>query len=299
MSLSPIILFVYNRPEHTLRTLSALSKNTLASESDLFIFSDGAKSETDQFAVQEVRKIISKINGFKSTTLTLSETNKGLAESVISGVTKILEIYESVIVLEDDIETQPAFLTFSNEALAFYKDKKEIFSISGYAFPIELAHDYTHDVYIAPRASSWGWSTWADRWNKNDWAVSDFRSFIIDSKATKAFNQGGSDLTKMLQKQMNGKINSWAIRWCYTHFKNNAFCLYPSVSLVHNTGNDDSGTHSPNISKYNSKILSKDKVIKLNYPLYSNEIIIKNLKNFFTKKWKDRFEFIINKIFKK
>lgn len=299
MRLAPIILFVYNRPEHTLKTLSALQKNELASQSELYIFSDGSKNESDKELVNTVRKIISTCSGFKNITIHSQEINKGLANSIISGVTEIITIHERVIVLEDDIITEPSFLSFCNNALSFYEDKKDIFSISGYSFPIEIPNNYPNDIYTARRASSWGWCTWKDRWLLNDWEMKDFDTFILNPVAIKEFNKGGVDLTNMLQKQMLGKINSWAIRWCYTHFKNNAVCLYPTVSLVDNIGNDNSGTHSPGLSKYNAKKTTTAADIQLEYPVIKNEIIEDRLRVFFKKKWTDRIEYVIRKILKK
>ena len=122
MNLAPIILFVYNRPEHTKKTLESLKINELASESSLFIFSDGSKNENDKKSVDEVRKYISTISGFKEIKIILREKNLGLADSVISGVTEVIEKYGKAIVLEDDIVTSKYFLKFMNEALDFYED---------------------------------------------------------------------------------------------------------------------------------------------------------------------------------
>lgn len=299
MNLAPIILFVYNRPNHTLKTLTALQNNVLAIDSELYIFSDGPKTDLDQVAVNKVRAIINSPLSFKKTTVFLNDKNKGLANSVIDGVTKIITTHNNVIVVEDDIITQPSFLTFCNNALQYYEDKKDIFSISGYSFPIEIPENYTKDIYTAKRASSWGWCTWKDRWDKNDWSVRDFNDFIHDSKGVSAFNMGGVDLTKMLQKQMSGKINSWAIRWCYAHFKHKGVCLYPTVSLVNNIGNDNSGTHSPGLSKYQARNGHAVKDIKLEYPILIHPTIENRLKNFFKKKFTDRVEFVIRKILNK
>mgnify|MGYP006309741777 CR=1 FL=1 len=122
LKLAPIVLFVYNRPEHTKRTIKALKNNKLAQESELFIFSDGEKSSNDYQNVKKVRKIINNIIGFKNIKVFESEINKGLADSVIDGVTKIINDYEKVIVLEDDLITSKNFLSYMNRALNFYED---------------------------------------------------------------------------------------------------------------------------------------------------------------------------------
>ncbi len=247
--LSPIVLFVYNRPEHTKRTVESLLKNTLAGKSALFIFSDGAKNDRDEQKLKAVRDYIKAVKGFSKIEIVLREKNFGLANSVISGVSEVFKQNDRVIVMEDDIITSPSFLTFMNKALAFYQEDKSIYSISGYPYPIKIPSTYKKDVFISYRASSWGWGTWKDRWEKVDWEITDFNNFISDKESQKLFDNGGQDLTPMLKAQMKGKIDSWAIRWSYAHFKNKAYCLYPIVPLCKNIGTDRSGTHSSSSKK--------------------------------------------------
>ncbi|PIE71444.1 MAG: sugar transferase [Deltaproteobacteria bacterium] len=246
MKAAPVVLFTYNRPEHTRRTVEALRKNELAGATPLVIFSDGPKDHSMDKMVQKVRRYLATINGFKSVVIHHREKNMGLADSIIQGVTEVVEAYGRVIVLEDDLLTAPSFLSYMNEALSFYRDTPEIFSISGYNLPpqtMKTPSAYPYDVYFNPRAHSWGWGTWADRWAKADWQVTDFNTFIADKEKVRQFNAGGEDLTRMLQLQMEGRIDSWAIRWCYTHFREHAFCVYPILSLVENIGFDGSGVH--------------------------------------------------------
>jgi len=274
--LAPIVLFVYNRPSHTKKTIEALKNNELAGESDLFIFSDGAKSENDAQRVDEVREYIKTIKGFGGVEVTEREKNFGLANSIISGVNHVSSLYDRVIVLEDDVITAPSFLTFMNNALEFYQTNKSIFSVSGYPYSIKIPGSYKKDVFISYRASSWGWGTWKDRWEKVDWEVKDFNSFIKDKKAQKLFNRAGEDVTPMLKAQIWGEIDSWAIRWTYSHFKNNAYCLLPIIPLCKNIGTDSSGTHSATSQRFNVNINNNRNTIKLTYDLnFDDEIILR------------------------
>ena len=175
--LSPICLFTYNRLDETRQTVEALKRNFLAPLSCLYIFSDGPKDETITQKVNEVRQYIKTIGGFKAIKIFESPVNRGLAKSIIDGVTQIIEKYGRVIVLEDDLITSPNFLDFMNYALEFYQNKERVLSISGYSFSINYPNDYKYDVAIGFRASSWGWATWKDRWNKIDWRVNDYSSF--------------------------------------------------------------------------------------------------------------------------
>ncbi|MCE6992729.1 glycosyltransferase [Dyadobacter sp. CY323] len=242
-SLAPIVLFCYNRPWHLRQTIESLRANSLASQSNLFIYSDGPRNDTDEPLVAEIRKYISHIEGFNNVFVIAAEKNKGLATSVISGVTEILNQYKKIIVLEDDMLSTPDFLTFMNDALDIYQDRADIFSVTGYTPPIAVPADYTKDIYLAPRASSWGWGTWREKWRKADWEIRDFERDSKDPSIAAGLNLGGSDLWPMLLKQQKGVIDSWAIRWTFTQFKNEAYGLYPVRSKIKNIGTDGTGTN--------------------------------------------------------
>ncbi len=243
MNLAPIILFVYRRQAHTRKTVESLRLNKLTSDSLLFIFSDGYKNENDKKAVEEVRNYISTITGFKEIKIILREKNLGLANSVISGVSEVINKYEKAIVLEDDIVTSPYFLKFINEALEFYKDDKKIYSISGYNFPIKIPTFYKYQIYISPRPSSWGWATWKDRWEKAEWKPESVINIRDKKTIRNLMDKAGKDLAPMLLKSIEGKISSWAVKWAFTHLKNGSYCLYPIKSLVKNIGTDATGTN--------------------------------------------------------
>lgn len=243
----PVVLFVYNRLDHTTRVLESLAKNILADETDLYIFSDAAKSEKGKAAVEEVRQCIHQKEWeqfFKSITITEAQKNKGLAASIIGGVTEIINKYGQVIVLEDDLILSKYFLRYMNDALAFYEKEKDVWSISGYSFPMKSLKKYPHDVFYSYRGCSWGWATWADRWKMADWNVKDYDEFAKDPKWQKRFNRGGGDLTHMLELQRTGVIDSWAIRWVFSQSNLNMYTIYPKDSYLENDGCDGSGTNS-------------------------------------------------------
>ena len=246
--LAPIALFVYNRPEHTRHTVEALKRNALASESVLHIFADGAKPSTSEEGLQriaEVRGIVRQINGFKEVILHLSEQNNGCAKSIINGVTSIVQQYGRVIVVEDDIETIPQFLSFMNKALDEYETDKRVWTIGGMNIDIRLPQQYTEkqDLYLVHRSCSWGWATWADRWKDIDWEVRDADHFFSNPKAMRRFDRGGEGMSQMLKDQLDGKIDAWDIVWDYHIYKHNGYCLRPIKSFTRNIGMDGSGTH--------------------------------------------------------
>ena len=299
MIFSPIVLFVYNRPWHTKQTIKALRKNALASESELFIYSDAAKNEEAKKSVDEVRKYIKTIDGFKKVTLIEREENFGLAASIIDGVTQVIDQYKKVIVLEDDLVTSSYFLTYMNEGLSTYQDKKDIFSITGFNYPhnvLPINRIYNKDTYLSHRCMSWSWATWSDRWALVDWDVKDFTQLKSNKGQISQFNKGGQDLFPMLQQQMTGQIDSWAIRFCYAHSINKAFCLYPVKSLVDNEGFDGSGVHCNNdqTNKLKNTTLNLGPII-FDPNIKINEDIVKKFYNIFKISKKQRIKNLIRR----
>ena len=243
-TLAPICLFVYSRLQETMQTIESLKQNPLASESELFIYSDGEKNKKSQHAVLAVRDYIHSITGFQKVTIIESKTNKGLANSIIAGVTEVVNTYGKVIVLEDDLIFSTNFLKFMNDALDFYEDKKRILNISGYAFDLKYPAGYTYDVAFSYRFSSWGWAIWKDRWNNIDWEMKDYNAYRWSLLKKIKFSRGGSDLVNMLYRQMHGKIDSWAIRFDYHHFKYDYLDVFPVKSKVTYNGFSSEATHT-------------------------------------------------------
>jgi hypothetical protein len=251
---APIVLFTYNRPWHTRQTVEALQENELAGESELFIFSDGAKSEKDESKVKEVREYIKTIKGFKKVTIIERKKNYGLATNIIDGVTKIVNIYGKIIVLEDDIVTSPYFLKFMNEALEFYEGKKKVWHISGWNYPIDPSG--LGDCFLWRVANCWGWATWADRWKHFNRNVDDIIN-KFDYEMIKSFDLGNSGVFwSQIIANREGRINTWAIFWYATIFLNKGLCLNPTISYVRNIGLDGSGTHCGNDKSYTFEFLN-------------------------------------------
>jgi hypothetical protein len=276
IQIAPIILFTYQRLDSLKKTISSLTNNSLATDSDLIIFSDGPKSLKDNPNVKEVRAYLKTIEGFKSVTIYESSSNKGLAASIIQGVSDVLKVYPSAIILEDDLITSTNFLDFMNQALDYYQDKPEILAISGFSPIIKGLHE--EDVYFTHRATSWGWACWADRWSKIDWKCNYYDEFKNNRQMKAKFNEMGSDMTLMMKRQMEGKLNSWAIRFCFHQFQHQLFSVHPAVSKIHNIGISDA--HATNTNQkfnrfsstldntgneafaFNNQILLDPKVIK-------------------------------------
>ncbi|MBQ3655730.1 MAG: glycosyltransferase family 2 protein [Bacteroidales bacterium] len=276
--MTPVIIFAYNRKSHLEKLIKSLLLNAEASETDLIIFCDGQKIGTKDPKVEEVKNFINTIIGFKSVKKVFRDKNIGLANNIISGLDEVFSAFDRAIVLEDDLITTPGFLNYMNKALDYYADKN-VFSVAGYTPRIQLPENYNFTTYPIMRNCSWGWATWKDRWQKVDFKVSDFSTFIADKKQRKKFNEAGSDLWAMLLKQQLGEINSWSIRFCYSGFKAKMPTMYPTKSFVINNGADGSGTHVGQTSKYDTEISFEKEDFNF---CPSTEVDKKILKNFKT-----------------
>ena len=249
---SPLVVFAYRRLGHLRQTLEALEQAAaVRGGATVYIFSDGAKADAvcvrDVEAVRTyLRGLVNRPTSFTHVHLIERERNFGLASSVISGVTQVLEKHERAIIIEDDIVVRNDFLIFMDEALEKYRDDKEVFSVTGYALPIRIPASYPYDVLFFPRASSWGWATWRNRWQKVDWKRNSYRRYVGRGAERRAFSDGGYDLPLMFEAQVRGELDSWAIRWAYAHFQNRAYCVYPLTPRLVNIGMDGSGTHGDN-----------------------------------------------------
>jgi len=255
MKLAPITVFCYNRLDNLKVTINALQNNLLAAESDLIIFSDGPKNLKDDLLVNNVRLFLNTITGFKSITIHLSEKNKGLANSIIEGVEHVLHVYDTIIVLEDDVKTSRNFLLFMNSALNKFQSNEKVFSISGYSYPFKKNNDIL-DGFFLPRLCSFAWATYKRSWQNVNWkSQAIFTSNYANSKKfKKEFNQGGSDLFGLLKKDEASKINSWAIRWSYHQMLNKGLTFYPRISKVQNIGFEKEATNSNTFNKYFSDL---------------------------------------------
>jgi hypothetical protein len=254
--LAPIILFVYNRPDHTRRTLAALAANPLAIESDLVIYADGPKRPEHQASVRAVRDLIRNTSGFKSVRIIEREANLGLANSIIAGVSEISAACGRVIVVEDDLVVLPDFLAFLNAGLERYQTEPSVLQISGYSYP---AHDGpAARSFFMPMVSCWGWATWSRAWKKFDPNMSVLGALDSDPVARRYFNVDDSyDYYGMACQQRQGKIDSWGIRWQLSLFAHNGLVLYPRDSLVYNSGIDASGTHGMGQTAFQRRLESR------------------------------------------
>jgi hypothetical protein len=250
-NLAPIVLFVYNRPWHTKQTLDALALNYLADSSNLYVFCDGCKEDADINTIKNVelvRNLIKSEDRFLSIEVFECSSNKGLANSIINGVTDILRIYDKIIVLEDDLLTGKGFLKFMNEALIMYENANNVGCIHGWNFNLDIKNSPSSTFFLKG-ADCWGWATWKRSWVKFNADGQFLLQTIVDNKLEFQFNRRGTqNFVQMLQDQIKGKNDSWAVRWHASLFLEGMYCLHPAKSTIINIGLDSSGVHCGDVN---------------------------------------------------
>ena len=291
-ALAPIVVFTYNRPGHLLQCLKSLRENELADKSILYIYSDGQKpnaSEKDIKNIEETRKIIRQEQWCKEIVVIEEKENKGLANSIIDGVTTVVNKHGKVIVLEDDLILSTHFLDYMNNALDSYENIENIYSINGFMFPVNIKE---HSTFLLPYTSTWGWATWKNKWSVFNAQINEDDRNVLrnDPSLKKRFDLSDYDYTSML----NFSNNSWGIKWYYSVFIRNGLNVFPTVSLVKNIGNDGSGTNCKNekdttpFSKSNSVTIKIENKLNLKYLSLYQEL--------FTKPKKSKLKKLIHKV---
>lgn len=277
MNLSPIALFVYNRLAHTILTMEALQKNRGASESILYIFSDGPKNFADEERVAAVRNYLKGIAGFAKVILVENNQNIGLARSITHGIDTVLSNNPSVIVLEDDLVTSPYFLQFMNDALNMYADNHLVASVQGYFPPVG---SQIPDIFFLRYVGCWGWGTWGRAWQLFESDSERLLGELNKKRLSRVFDVGGYPFTRMLERQIEGKLDSWAIRWHTALFLADKLNLYPGISLVQNIGHDGSGVHCNRSSHFDVTLANSPVSVCYQNPL-ENTFAHKALANYF------------------
>lgn len=261
---APIVIFAYNRADKLKKLLESLEKNSDIKNMDVFIFVD-VPQKSNQRDVQNNKDVITFINKYVSVCdkfneihVEIANDHKGLANSIISGVSKVINQYGKVIVLEDDLMVSDDFLDYMQRGLEFYKNDRKVWSVGAHCPDLKSLNHYSKDVFLFPRVVSLGWGTWKNRWNQVDWNVSTYKKFKKDVIGRFIFNLGGNDLSKTLDKQIaDSSYDSWAIRWSYQQFLQRKYTVYPKESRVVHCGNDSRSTHGAYYSTQKIKKMYK------------------------------------------
>lgn len=296
MNISPIIIFTYNRLDHLDTLFKSLEQNDLFLKSKLFVFSDGPKNETDLKKIEKIRTYLKKKLIFCNSEIIERSSNFGLSKNVIRGIDQIFEVYNQAIILEDDLEVSPFFLNYMNDALNLYANSENVASISGYMYPIN-PKKFSDSYFFLNLVESWGWGTWKRAWKNFETDGIKLKKKIDEKKLVDKFNfSSGISYYKMLNDNINGLNDSWAVRWYASVFLKNMLTLFPNTSFVKNIGMDNSGENCNYTTVYDSSINLNYKPLKKIdcLELVTNRYVLKSF--FYKTKYKRYLETIINKL---
>lgn len=293
----PIAVFAFNRPDHLRLTLQALAENDLASQSSLTIFCDGPRSAGERVLTDAVRMVAKSATGFMCVTVVERDCNMGCADSIINGLTQMFVFHDRVIVVEDDILLSPHALRYFELCLEAYEHCRALIAISAWSPPLgRVPDDYPFDVYCIPRFNCWGWATWRDRWQSVDWAISGYDEFRRNRVLRDAFSQGGEDVNQLLEMQLAGQIDSWAIRMDYSRFKQGLLSLNPVISYSTNIG-IGSGTHTTQAtSRYDNDVTKSVSDPRLPGHVFVDSDILKAYQKFYARP--GMFDRVVNKLWR-
>lgn len=287
--MTPVIVFAYNRPEHLKKTLIWLANNKLADESILYIYCDGPKKDADAAQLKKIQIVrayahaLASESKFKEVHIIERDENLGLGTSVITGVTEIINKYGKVIVLEDDLETSPYFLSYMNQCLDHYEPRKSVFSISGLSRPHPerfYPKDYPYDVYVSLTHHPTGWGTWADRWNQVDWNADAYEIIKQNPAIIDAYRRVDAGEFDALTEYRRTRRNVWSVRFTLAHFVNHAISICPIVSYINHIGWDSEATNATGSSQWNFDRLADNANIRFLDVLYEDSRIINSWYSF-------------------
>lgn len=255
-----VSIFTYNRPWHTKKVLDGI-RNNIDMPDVLYIFQDGYNSIEDINDWKEVGNIISSIDWCNCKCF-ISDSHKGLANTIIEGINMMLEENDAVIVLEDDCVPHPLFLRYMVDSLNYYNSNKKVYSINGYSGFDNIDVNIS-DTYFTGRASSWGWGTWRDRWNEYDRDYKILNRIKSNKELFEWFSIWGEDLENHLYGNIDGRCDSWAVFWALKVIEKKGACISPSKSLINNIGTDGSGRHGVVSDNTNPILRSLDDISRI------------------------------------
>lgn len=271
---APVLLSVYNRTDHFKKCVSSLLRCNGADQTEVYITSDAASKPVDEPKVKEIRAYISKISGFKKVVPIISKENtKG--EIIKKGYAIIFAEHDRLIRSEDDNIFAIDFLDFVSQGLELYKNRTDVFAITGYNSPVIIPEWYRHDAYLRKSYPPWGVGLWRDKWqkvNRSHNAIKMmFNNTIKDIK-----KEFPSFFPGLVEMSKTGIIVNDLFHFLYM-YDQKMFSVYPTITRVKNIGTDGSGLHTSGLNKKyaNQELIMEYKDFSLPRELsYSEELNI-------------------------
>lgn len=277
MKYAPILVTVYNRISHFKRCIESLKKCDLSNQSHLFVAIDAPFREADIEINIQIIEYSHSIKGFKKITLFIRKENLGSRENIDKARNDIFQHYDRLIFTEDDNVFSKKFLEFMNLALQKYNSREDIFSISGYNYPIVLSKDYLNDIYLWQGMSAWGLGIWRDKWQKMEFSLAKVKCWLNDKQHIKKLNNVSQHYyyaLKTMQKKnilgADGFVSSYLI-------ENNMYSVFPKQTLVKNIGHDGKGNNKFISRTFINQEINNELIDDLAYDISPDKRIFKKL----------------------
>lgn len=240
---APVLIPTLNRFNHFVRCIDSLVSCTYAKKTDLYIALDYPANETHWIGYLKIKKHIEKLHGFKSITIIERNVNLGSEQNSKESMKSIFIKYDKLILIEDDNVFAPSFLSFVNKGLDIYKDRIDIFSVTGYNSPFPMPIWYQKDAYLRTAFTGWGVGIWRNKWEKVNWTLNNFKSILSTKEIFKILKKDYQRyLPQLLRIRDTGHITGDGLIFLYLLY-NNMYSIYPVKTRVRNTGHDGSGVN--------------------------------------------------------
>lgn len=266
-SCAPIAVFCYNRLDKLINLINSIKTNAEHSNSKIYFFID--LYEDDPSVTHEIIDYVNKIEGFLEKEVIVRNKNYGLRDNILTGIDYVFESEEMIICLEDDLIVDKYLLSYMNLCLNHFKDQKTVWHINGWSYP--RVTFFSSRIVIGRLVNSWGWATWKDRWLLHDERENNLITNLNNTEKKKFNYHNLTNWEQQLKDNDINKIKTWAIFWYQTIFLKKGFSVYPSRSLISNSGMDGSGTNS-GITKVFDTALKHKKVFRLPKKIVENKI---------------------------
>ncbi|SFE69474.1 glycosyltransferase family protein [Flavobacterium xueshanense] len=283
---APILITVLNRHDHFRRCVASLLACIDADKTDLHIAFDYPSKDAHWEGYNKIEQYIPTIKGFKSINVIRRDVNYGAERNVFGAFDDLFKTHDRLIVTEDDNEFSNNFLLYINKGLNLYNDRKDVFAVCGYNYPINMPHSYKANAYLWKGYSAWGCGIWKDKWNEISLNPDEINSFLINPKNAVQLERYSSHyMPALLQIINNNHMTADTFISMYL-IENNMRCLFPSVSKVRNHGHDGSGLHGGIIESniYRDQLMDTDSSFDFSVEskdLQENKDVISVLKKHF------------------
>lgn len=233
-----ILFFIYDRPDHTYRTITSILENGLEYINKIYVYVDGCddvKTCDIQLHMIEVIKSTFKLYRFANYEIIRKSYNQGIAKSITKATNEYCSNNDlPFIVIEDDCVVKSGFFEFFTGSFEMYEKNEDIYTICGYQYLPDKKNTVTTE--LTNRFNPWGWGSWPHKWNfkwRKDPLIENEKKLIPES--VKPF---------IGFEYLSGAMDIWSITVVIHQYLNSLYTVVPSESLVENIGFDGTGIHS-------------------------------------------------------